>query len=69
METWQRREMSVGLGTVKGKKYIGRTRFRMENAVKMNLTKMGWMSVDWIKVVQNVRVDTGVREVMFFLEP
>ena len=41
----------------------------MENAVKMNLTKMGWMSVDWIKVVQNVRVDTGVREVMFFLEP
>jgi hypothetical protein len=41
------------VGRPEGKKALGRPRRRSEDGIRMNLMKMGWGSVEWIKLAQN----------------
>jgi hypothetical protein len=44
----------VLMGNHKGKRPLGRPRHRWEDGIRMDLWEIGWGSVDWIQLAQNL---------------
>jgi hypothetical protein len=43
-----RNAYNILIGKPKGKRMLGRPRYRQEDNTSMDLTKIGWEGVDWI---------------------
>jgi hypothetical protein len=41
------------VGKAEGKRPLGRPRRRLVDNIKMNLREIGWVSMDWIDLVQD----------------
>jgi hypothetical protein len=50
----KRNEYIILVGKPEGKRLIRRLRHRWEDNITMNLREIGWESVDWIHVTQNM---------------
>jgi histone acetyltransferase (RNA polymerase elongator complex component) len=44
--------MQSFMGTADGKRPLGRTRFRLDNNIKMDLQEVGWAGMDWIDLAE-----------------
>jgi hypothetical protein len=42
------------IGKPEGKRPLGRPRRRWEDGIRMDLREIGWGSIDWIQLVQNM---------------
>jgi hypothetical protein len=49
----ERNVYRVLMGKPEGKRPLGRPRHRREDGIRMDLRKIGWESVDWIKLAQD----------------
>jgi hypothetical protein len=49
----ERKVYKVLVGKPKGKRRLGRSRRRWENAIRMGLREIGWEGVDWIRLAQD----------------
>jgi hypothetical protein len=49
----ERNVYKVLMGKPEGKRPLGRTRHRREDAIRMDLRETGWGSVDWIQLAQD----------------
>jgi hypothetical protein len=50
---WERTVYGVLMGNPEGKIPLGRPRYRWEDGIRMDLTEIGWGSVDWIQLAQD----------------
>jgi hypothetical protein len=50
----ERNVYKVLMGKPEGKRPLGRPRCRWEDGIRMDLREMGWGSVDWIQLTQNM---------------
>jgi hypothetical protein len=41
------------VGNPEGKRPLGRKRRRWEDGIRMDLRKIGWVNVDWIRLAQD----------------
>jgi hypothetical protein len=67
-----RKVFKVLVGKPKGKRPLGRLRYRWEDGIKIDLSENGWESVDWIRLaLHRNRWRALVNEVMnlWFLAP
>jgi hypothetical protein len=51
---WERNVYRVLMGKPEGKRTLGRPRRRWEDCIRMDLRDIGWGSVDWIQLAQNM---------------
>jgi hypothetical protein len=49
----ERKLYKVLVGKPEGKRSLGRPSLRWEDGIRMDVRKIGWGSVDWIRVAQN----------------
>jgi hypothetical protein len=49
----KRNPYRILVGKPKGKRPLGRPRYRWVDNIKMDLSKIGWDSMDWIDLAQN----------------
>jgi len=47
-----RNSYNILVGKPEGKRPLGRTKRRWEDNIAMDLTKIGWKVVDWIRLAQ-----------------
>jgi hypothetical protein len=50
----ERNVCRVFMGKREGKRPLGRQRRRWENGIRMDLKEIGWGSVDWIQLAQDM---------------
>jgi hypothetical protein len=48
----ERKVCKVLVGKPEGKRPLGRPRCRWEDGIRIDLRKIGWESVDWIRLAQ-----------------
>jgi hypothetical protein len=49
-----RNAYKILVGKPEGKRPLGRSRHRREDDIKMDLRKIGWESVDWVHLAQDL---------------
>jgi hypothetical protein len=50
----ERNVYKVLVGTPEGKRLLGRPRHRWEDGIRMDSREIGWGSVEWIQLAQNM---------------
>jgi hypothetical protein len=51
---WERNVYRVFMGKLEGKRPLGRRRRRWEDEIRMDFREIGWGSVDWIQLAQDM---------------